>query len=85
MLVLSWLAISVAQVAVVLLIVSPLLVTLRPWPLVVLVIVLALALAGAATFGALRALRSMRELGAEPSEQSRNALDPNAFAQNGRS
>lgn len=59
---LGWVAITLGQVALVLTVLSPILFSVRPWPLVVFSILLCLTLAAAAGGLAVWSLRSVRQV-----------------------
>jgi hypothetical protein len=57
----AWAAMSLAQVALVLVVLSPVLLSVRPWPLVALTIGIAILLSGLAGGAALLAFRSVKD------------------------
>jgi len=57
----AWAAMSLAQVALVLVVLSPVLLSVRPWPLVALTIGIAIVLSGLAGGAALLAFRSVKD------------------------
>lgn len=69
-LLLGWIAMTCGQLAVALVVLSPLLSGLRPWPNVLLSIALGIALGGAAVGAAIWAARSARKVGLEATNSS---------------
>lgn len=71
---LGWVAVTLSHVALVLIVLAPILFSVRPWPLVVLSILSCLTLAAVAGGAALFSLRSVRRV-LEPKKPSEDALE----------